>query len=378
MFGGHADARYGGGGAGLGGAIFNDSGGVLIENNTFTNNFVTRGVAGGGSANNGADAGGAIFSANGHLRVHNATISGNQSTGSGGGIVIVQTSPDAGTLLSIDNTIIYNNGSMDANGNLTAAANECSIASGFSVAADGAGNLNNGFTDTFLALNTIQGTLLTPQTGAQISAPFTGTYSVDSTGTGRASSTGIIFNPEPKNNYLPTFFFYLTGNGGPALVLEGGDTHYPSIGTGIAYPQSTGTPAFSGDYGIIFTQELSGSSENDGAGPFNANPTAMPPSLSGITDINIGFGANQDQPFAGTFATPSASGPFPGVLVGANTALITSVAFVPQIAVNYYFVDPTQGFFIETDLVNGATPEQPGQVSIGYYEVRTPVCSSCQ
>ena len=244
--------------------------------------------------------------------------------------------------------------------------------------ADGAGNLNNGFTDTFLALNTIQGTVLTPQTGAQISAPFTGTYSVDSTGTGRASSTGITFNPEPKDNYLPTFFFYLTGNGGPALVLEGGDTHYPSIGTGIAYPQSTGTPAISGDYGIIFTQELSGSSENDGAGPFNANPTAMPPSLSGITDINIGFGANQDQPFAGTFAAPSASGPFAGVLVGANTALITSVAFVPQIAVNYYFVDPTQGFFIETDLVNGATPEQPGQVSIGYYEVRTPVCSSCQ
>lgn len=242
--------------------------------------------------------------------------------------------------------------------------------------ADGAGNLNNGFADTFLALNTVQGTPLLPQTGAQISAPFTGTYSVDSTGTGRASSTAITFNPEPKDNYLPTFFFYLTGNGGPALVLETGDPHYPSIGAGIAYPQ-TGTAAFSGDYGITFTQELSGSSENDGEGPFNANATSAPPSLSGITDINIGLGANQDQPFAGTFATPSASGPFSGVLVGANTPLITSVAFVPQIAVNYYFIDPTQGFFIETDLVNGTTPEQPGQVSLGYYVVRTPVCPSC-
>jgi hypothetical protein len=141
MFGGHADSRNGGGGAGLGGAVFNDSGGVLVENSTFTNNYVTRGVSGGGSAGNGADAGGAIFSANGHLRVHNATISRNQSTGSGGGIVIVQTSADASTLLIIDNTIIYNNGSMDVNGNLTAAASECSIASGFSVAAGGAGNL---------------------------------------------------------------------------------------------------------------------------------------------------------------------------------------------------------------------------------------------
>jgi hypothetical protein len=242
--------------------------------------------------------------------------------------------------------------------------------------ADGGGNLINGFADTFLALNTVQGTPLVPQTGAQISASFTGTYSVDSTGTGRASSTAITFNPEPKDNYLPTFFFYLTGNGGPTLVLESGDTHYPSIGAGIAYPQ-TGTAAFSGDYGITFTQELSGSSENDGEGPFNANATSAPPSLSGITDVNIGLGANQDQPFAGTFATPSATGPFPGVLVGANTPLITSVAFVPQIAVNYYFIDPTQGFFIETDLVNGTTPEQPGQVSLGYYEVRTPVCPSC-
>lgn len=244
--------------------------------------------------------------------------------------------------------------------------------------ADGAGNLTNGFTDTFLALNTVQGTAVNPQTGAQISAPFTGTYAVDSTGTGRATSTGITFNPEPKDNYLPTFFLYLTGNGGPALVLETGDAHYPSIGTGIAYPQSTATPAFSGDYGMTFTQELSGFNENDGDGPFNASSSGTPPSLSGIADVNVGYGANQDQPFAGTYTAPSATGPFSGILVGTNTSLITSVAFVPQIAVNYYFIDPTRGFFVETDLINAITPEQQGQVSLGYYEVRTPVCSTCQ
>ena len=243
--------------------------------------------------------------------------------------------------------------------------------------ADGAGNLTNGFTDTFLALNTVQGTAVNPQTGAQISAPFTGTYSVDSTGTGRAASTGITFNPEPKDDYLPMLFLYLTGNGGPALVLEAGDSHYPSIGTGIAYPQSTATPALSGDYGMIFTQELSGFNENDADGPFNANSTATPPSLSGIADVNVGFGANQDQPFAGTFAAPSATGPFSGILLGTNNTLVTSVAFVPQIAVNYYSIDPTQGFFIETDLVNATAPEQQGQVSIGYYEARTPVCPTC-
>jgi hypothetical protein len=141
MFGGNADLFHGGGGAALGGAVFNDSGTITIENTTFTNNYVTRGVSGGGTADNGADAGGAIFSANGQLTVIDATIANNQSTGSGGGIVLVQTSADAPTSLVLDNTIIFNNGSMDADGNLTEAENECWIASGFSVGADGAGNL---------------------------------------------------------------------------------------------------------------------------------------------------------------------------------------------------------------------------------------------
>lgn len=242
--------------------------------------------------------------------------------------------------------------------------------------ADGAGNLNSGFTDTFLALNTVQGTLANPQTGAQISAPFTGTYSVDSTGTGRATTTAITFNPEPKDTYLPTLFFYLTGNGNPALVLEAGDLHYPSLGTGVAYSQSTATPAFSGDYGFSFTQELSGSAENDGVAPLFANSTTMPPSLSGIADINAGFSANQDQVFSGTFSAPTASGPFSGIIVG--NAAAGGLAFIPQIAVDYYFIDPTQGFFVETDLINGTAPEQTGQVSIGSYEARTLVCAQCQ
>jgi len=145
MFGGNANSINGGGGAGLGGAIFNDAGNVLVKNSTFTNNFVTRGVGGGvgasGAADNGADAGGAIFTVNGHLTVIDATIDGNQSTGSGGGIVVVQTSDNPlPTSLTLDNTIIYNNGAMDASGNLTGALKECSI-SGSSLTNDGAGNL---------------------------------------------------------------------------------------------------------------------------------------------------------------------------------------------------------------------------------------------
>jgi hypothetical protein len=129
-FGGNADQYHGGGGGALGGAIFNDGGGVRILNSTFTGNFVYRGVSGGGTADNGADAGGAIFSLNGHLTVNDATISGNRSTGSGAGIVMfLLGSPSLAPLFTLENTIIANN-----------SATECSI-QGSGVAVSGAGNL---------------------------------------------------------------------------------------------------------------------------------------------------------------------------------------------------------------------------------------------
>ena len=95
-FGGNASEAHAGGGAALGGAIFNDTGSVTILNSTFTGNFVVRGCKGGGCdgtdtvAQNGQDEGAAIFSHNGSLAVYNSTISGNESTGEGGGIVVVQ------------------------------------------------------------------------------------------------------------------------------------------------------------------------------------------------------------------------------------------------------------------------------------------------
>ena len=247
---------------------------------------------------------------------------------------------------------------------------------------DSAGNLTKGFTDTFLDLNSVQGTTSSPQTGAQISTPFTGTYSVDSTGTGRASSTSITFNPEPKDNYDPTFYFYLTGLTGvgepAALVLAAGDTvapvHYESIGTGIAYLQS-GTAAFSGDYGFSFTQELSGGSETDGTAQLNANAANTPP-VSGVADASNGLG--EDNGFLGTFNTPTSNPPFAGTLyanANAQNFNVFPLPSSPPMTVDYYFIDPGHGFWIETDLVNATSPS--GQVSIGYYAVRTPVCTGC-
>ncbi len=236
--------------------------------------------------------------------------------------------------------------------------------------ADGAGNLTNGFTDTFLQLNTLQPP---NHAGAQISTSFDGTYSVDSSGTGRASLV-LNLNPPPKPAFQPTLLFYLTGNGNPPLVLEAGDSHYPSLGAGIAYPQSTGPLTINGDYGLNFVQQ--DGSENDGTAQLSASATTAPPSLTGIADINLGAGANTAQPFTGTYATPGSNGISAGTLVGTNNDVVSSAVFDPPINVNFYVIDPNRGFFVETDLIT-PNAQQNGQVSLGYYSARSPVCDGC-
>ena len=121
-FAGKGSGFDGGGGAALGGAIFNDSGIVEVQNSTFINNSVGHGFAGGGSAEPGTDAGGAIFSRNGSTTIQDVTISGNQATGAGGGVEVKE--DGSTTTFLLQNTIIAGNGN-----------NEC-IVSG-SVGTDG-------------------------------------------------------------------------------------------------------------------------------------------------------------------------------------------------------------------------------------------------
>ncbi|HSZ62022.1 MAG TPA: hypothetical protein VK828_09495 [Terriglobales bacterium] len=255
---------------------------------------------------------------------------------------------------------------------------------------DGAGNVvsNSGYTDTFLLYNTNQNN---PQAGAQVRSSFGGTYSVDSSGSGRTTigctvctpATSITFNAALIPTYRPEFFLYLTGLSGSdpaALVLAVGDPgpspnlHYPSIGTGVAYAQSTMTAAFTGPYGFSFAQE--NGNENDGTAQLNANPTSAP-QVSGLADANLGGSASQDNAFLGTFSTPISGVPFSGTL-SANSnppGGAGSNVFPSPMVVDYYFIDPDHGFWVETDLVNGTPPS--GQVSLGYYAGRTPVCTGC-
>jgi hypothetical protein len=252
----------------------------------------------------------------------------------------------------------------------------------------------SGYADTFLLDNCVQSTCKKGGiTGAQISAQFTGTYAVDSstsscgatsgtvvTGTGRACVTPNSITPGPDPTYEPELFIYLTNptTASEALVLGMGDIgsqpalHYPSIGTGIAYPQSTQSATFSGDYGLSFTQQ--NGIENDGTGQMNANSSALSGFADSSTDNGI-YPTLPDQPFQGTFNSPSASAPFPGTLENVNAGAPFNVTntITNAFSVDYFFIDPTQGFFIETDLVT----QQSAQVSFGYYAARTPLCSGC-
>jgi len=324
----------------------------------------------------------------GHIQLiesdNTATTSGFASTG---GLAIAQASGAYGT---------FGNGSLSGNytfgvtgvdlyqSNLVPAT--LTSAGVFTADGQADGALTSGFTDTFLQLNCVQESCKTGGIeGAEISAAFTGIYAVDSasascgadsgtvvSGTGRACLTPANFSPVPSPSYSPQMFFYLTGLSGSgqpaALVLGFGavgpspNLHYPWIGSGLAYAQTAATPTFSGLYGASFTQE--NGIETDGTAQMTVNSANTPP-LSGTADASAQLGNG----FLGNFGTATSDN-LPGTLNADPNAPIASV-FTNPISLDYYSIDSNQGFFVETDLVNG--PYQTGQVTLGYYATQCQV-----
>jgi hypothetical protein len=257
-------------------------------------------------------------------------------------------------------------------------------------AADGDGCKTShckGYTDTFLFYNNNNSQLTS---GAQISGTLDGSYSVDRTGRVQLS---LSVTPPPALNqpYSPMIILYLTDGQGPApaLVIQGEykageDDFYPALGTGIAYPQSTAAPGYSGVYGLSFTQF--NSSENDGTAQMNANPTANATAptggVTGLSDSTAG-GSSGTFPFSGNFATPSASGPFAGNFLDATALQDFGMPFTVGnntnngFSIDYFYIDAQHGFFVETDLVNSVSPTNPptpsGQVSFGFYAAQCAV-----
>jgi uncharacterized repeat protein (TIGR02543 family) len=133
-FAGDARTGDGGGGASLGGVIFNDEGTVVVRNSTFSDNVT---IASGGGFDGGSAAGGAIFSRDGSLTVVDSTFEGNRTfsgaqqsilAGPGSGIVVFG---DAQASFELDDTIIADGGPTFSNG--------CYVRG--NVSASGVGNL---------------------------------------------------------------------------------------------------------------------------------------------------------------------------------------------------------------------------------------------
>jgi hypothetical protein len=226
-----------------------------------------------------------------------------------------------------------------------------SLASVGKFTADKVGNLNSGFDDELLA-----------GFGIEISDSFTGTYTLDSTGTGRVDSSINFKNNGPG----PEFIFYLTGNGNPPLVLDA-DVNIGSLGAGLAHPQAASPFSFNGKYGLSFTQSSSGI-ENDGTGQITAVATSN--TLSGVIDTNLGFSPQPDTPLTGGFGTIPGSGRFTGTLT--NTFFPTPGNSANTLSAAFYLIDSGHGFFIETDSLSS------GELTFGYFAARTPVCQGCQ
>jgi len=248
-----------------------------------------------------------------------------------------------------------------------------SFTSAGAINADGAGDAT-GITDTLF--------LSWPSAPTNIpfgTLPFSATYNVAPSGVGRAI---FKFNPAPKSGFDPAIVFYLTGSGTPPLMLYGaaGNKVYPAVGVGLTYAQQqpANSLAFdSGDaYGVAFSQ--TNGSENAGSGQMTATAPAggSPGTLTGTVDDFLNnlllAPTSPPLPLNDTFALPADNF---GRIAGTFMApLRTPPATNP--AVEYYFIDPNHGLFVETDVVT----EPSSQVTLGYFAQRCDVTSatSCQ
>ena len=260
-----------------------------------------------------------------------------------------------------------------------------SLAAAGTFSTTGSGALTGGYIDESQSGNFVQ-----------ISDAFQASYAVgpgsdplvltDPTGTGRfyvplSTATGFpdFTFATSTNGTGSAWIFYLTGNGGPALMLDadiepalvsnplgsGG-----GIATGIAYPIVPGA-SFSGSYGTIFTQNLLGS-DYDAAGQIHAKSNT----LSGVVNINTSFGplATDDTSLSGSFQNSAVSDRLTGSL---SDSFFFSNLGTTALSMAFYPIDSSQGFFLETDLADSSGNLLTGDVTFGYYVARTPVCQTC-
>jgi hypothetical protein len=230
-----------------------------------------------------------------------------------------------------------------------------SMASTGTVTADASGNLSGGFADEFVL-----------GSAKYITDSLTGTYTLDPSGTGRIDTQITFTRHEPA----PELIFYLAGNGNTPVVLSV-DPTLGALGSGLANPQTASKISFNGKYGMSFTQGVSASAaENDSTAQITA--TGAKGALSGIVDSDIDFNGLLNSPLTGTFIPGTAASLFSGTMTDPFFPTPTPTSVENTVSMDYFLIDSTQGYFIETD------SEISAVLTFGYFAARTPVCSTCQ
>jgi hypothetical protein len=189
--------------------------------------------------------------------------------------------------------------------------------------ADGSGNIVDGYTDE-------------NEFGSVIDDTLSGTYAVDSSGTGRTTSSTFY----GSNGSGPTLNFYLTGATDiPALTLQVDAS--PFIETaGNVYAQASGpftASSFEGPYAANFSAFPATGGEDDGTGEIASDGVS---SISGTVDVNYDFSPASGQSLSGSY-TANSDGRFTGSLTAGSVFNSDAEAF--------YIINTTEGLFVETD-----------------------------
>jgi hypothetical protein len=177
-----------------------------------------------------------------------------------------------------------------------------------------------------------------------VDGAFTGNYAVDSSGTGRVTTSNMTF----ASGAGPTWVLYLTADSQiPALILQIDSA--PVETAGALYTQTGGgsytAGSFNLNYAMNFTAFPTGQ-EDDGEGQVISNGTN---GLTGTMDTNYNFATQMTgESLMGTYAA-NANGRFTGTLLEGNV-------FTGPATVSYYLIDnlgasgsSSRVVFIETD-----------------------------
>lgn len=210
--------------------------------------------------------------------------------------------------------------------------------------ADGAGNVVSGVFDNNAGGGTFNGSL-------------TGTYSVDTSATGRGTvSLEILIG---NTGMLSTFAFYLSGDGSPPMFLE---LDSNSVTTGTAFQQAAApfsAASFTGRYGLSLTDfdefgdvfDATARAVADGAG-----------SLAGTADVN-----SLISPYALDGSSTASNIPGTGVFTANSNGRFTGTLTMTGSSLNgaFYIVDSKRVLFIQTDTAF--------RVTLGMFELQQSV-----